>query len=87
MIGALDFAANTLIVETSRSERSGDVIAPIERLGRAYGSKPGEERKPARIVLDNGPVHTLARLGVALELPPERNDIERSWKTLKAIKG
>ena len=97
MIGALDFAARELIVETSRSKRSGGVIALIERLDRLYGPKPGEERKPVRIVLDNGPVHTskatLAALGqrshwLAPEwLPkyaPELNDIERSWKTLKS---
>jgi transposase len=96
MIGALDFAANTLIVETSRSKRSSDVIGLVERLDHLYGPKPGEERKPVRIVLDNGPVHTSKATRAALDqrshwltpewLPkyaPELNDIERSWKTLK----
>lgn len=97
MIGALDFAARELIVETSRSKRSNDVIKLIERLDRFYGPKPGEERKPVRIVLDNGPVHTSKATRAALSqrshwltpewLPkyaPELNDIERSWKTLKS---
>jgi transposase len=97
MIGALDFAARELIVETSRSKRSGDVIALIERLDRLYGPKPGEERKPVRIVLDNGPVHTSKATRAALgqrshwlapewlpKYAPELNDIERSWKTLKS---
>ena len=97
MIGALDFATRELIVETSRSKRSSDVITLIERLDRLYGPKPGEERKAVRIVLDNGPVHTSKATRAALDqrshwltpewLPkyaPELNDIERSWKTLKS---
>ena len=89
MIGALDFATGELIVETSRSKRSSDVITLIERLDGLYGPKPGEERKPVRIVLDNGPVHTSKATRAALDqrshwltpewLPkyaPELNDIE-----------
>ena len=100
MIGALDFATGELIVETSRSKRSSDVITLIERLDGLYGPKPGPksevERKPVRIVLDNGTVHTSKATRAALDqrshwlmpewLPkyaPELNDIERSWKTLK----
>ena len=97
MTGALAFAARELIVETSRNKRSGGVIALIERLGRLCGPKPGEERKPVRIVLDNGPVHTSKATRAALgqrsrwlapawlpKYAPELNDIERSWKTLKS---
>ena len=97
MIGALDFATRELIVETSHSKRSSDVIGLIERLDGLYGPKPGEQRKPVRIVLDNGPVHTSKATRAALDqrshwltpewLPkyaPELNDIERSWKTLKS---
>ena len=58
MIGALDFVSRELIVETSRSKRSSDVIALLERLDRLYGAKPGAAHKPIKIVLDNGPVHT-----------------------------
>jgi transposase len=97
MIGALDFVSRELIVHTSRSKRSSDVIALLERLDRQYGPKPGERRKPAVIVLDNGPVHaskaTLAALAQRdhwlkpewmAKYAPELNDIERSWKTLKS---
>jgi transposase len=97
MIGALDFVSRQLIVETSRSKRSSDVIALLERLDRQYGPKPGETRKPVTIVLDNGPVHaskaTLAALGHRshwltpewlAKYAPELNDIERSWQTLKS---
>jgi transposase len=63
MIGALDFVSRKLIVETSRTKRSSDVIALFERLDRLYGPKinkasPGATRKPVAIVIDNGPVHT-----------------------------
>ena len=58
MIGALDFVSRDLIVETSRSKRSSDVIALLERLDRMYGPKPSEAWLPAVIVLDNRPVHT-----------------------------
>lgn len=96
MIGALDFVSRELIVATSRSKRSSDVTAFLERLDRQYGPKPGERRKPVTIVLDNGPVHTSKATLAALAqrshwlkvewLPkyaPELNDIERSWKILK----
>jgi transposase len=97
MIGALDFVSRQLIVETSRTKTSADVIALIERLDRGYGPKPGVPRKPAVIVLDNGPVHrskaTLAALATRAhwlrpewlaKYAPELNDIEHEWKTLKA---
>lgn len=96
MIGALDFASRELIVETSRTKRSADVMALLERLDRRYGPRPGEPCKPVRIVLDNGPVHTskatltaLAQRGHWLtpewlaKYATELNDIERSWKYLK----
>lgn len=97
MIGALDFASRELIVETSRTKRSADVMALLERLDRLYGPRPGESCKPVRIVLDNGPVHTskatltaLAQRGHWLtpewlaKYATELNDIERSWKHLKS---
>ena len=97
MIGALDFVSRDLIVHTSRSKRSSDVTALLERLDRMYGPKPGEARPPAVIVLDNAPVHTSKATLAALaqrshwlnpewlaKYAPELNDIERSWQTLKA---
>ncbi len=63
MIGALDFVSRQLIVETSKTKRSADVIALLERLDRIHGAKiddanPGAAGTPVAIVLDNGPVHT-----------------------------
>lgn len=97
MIGALDFVSRDLIVHTSRSKRSSDVTALLERLDRMYGPKPGEARPPTVIVLDNAPVHTSKATLAALaqrshwlnpewlaKYAPELNDIERSWQTLKA---
>lgn len=97
MTGAFDFAARKLIVHTSKTKRSADVIALLERLDRLYGPRPGAAHKPVRIVLDNGPVHTSKATLAALaershwltpewmaKYAPELNDIEREWKTLKA---
>ena len=97
MMGAVDFASGELIVETSHTKRSADVIALLERLDHVYGPMPGGTRKPVTIVLDNGPVHTSKATRAALDerkhwltpewLPkyaPELNDIERDWKILKA---
>jgi transposase len=96
MIGALDFVSRELIALTSRTKRSSDVIALLERIDRIYGPRPGETCKPVRIVLDNGPVHTSKATMAALaqrrhwlmpewlaKYAPELNDIERSWKSLK----
>jgi transposase len=95
MIGALDFAAGTLIVETSRSKRSSDFIALLSRLDDLYGPRPGRESKTVVLVIDNGPIHTskasraalAARPWLTVEwLPkyaPELNDIEHLWRDLK----
>jgi transposase len=96
LMGAVDFVSRELIVETSLTKRSTDVIALLERLDKIYGPKPAAAGKPATIVLDNGPVHTSKATRAALAerahwltpewLPkyaPELNDIERDWKTLK----
>ena len=58
LMGALDFISRELIVETSQTKRSSDVIALLERLDYIYGPKPGTPCKPVTIALDNGPVHT-----------------------------
>jgi len=95
MIGALDFAAGTLIVETSRSKRSSDFIALLTRLEEIYGPRPGRPVKAVVIVIDNGPIHTSKASRAALAnrpwlsvewLPkytPELNDIEHAWRDLK----
>jgi transposase len=97
MMGALDHAARRLIVHTSRSKRSDDFIALLERLDLLYGPKPGVHMKPVVIVLDNGPIHVSKATTAALAarahwltvewLPkyaPELNDIEVVWHDLKA---
>lgn len=97
MMGALDWLGGELIVTTSRTKRSADFIALLEKLDAKYGPKPGTRVKPAVIVLDNGPIHTskAARAALAARahwlivewLPkyaPELNDIETVWRDLKA---
>jgi hypothetical protein len=96
MIGALDCAAHKLIVNTSATKVSSDFIAFLGRLDAIYGPCPDRPDKPVVFVLDNGPIHTskasraalAARDWLTIEwLPkyaPELNDIERSWRDLKA---
>ena len=91
----LDDAERELIVNTSGTKRSGDFVALLGRLDRAYGPRPGRVSRPVVLVLDNGPIHTsrasrralAARPWLTVEwLPkyaPELNDIERSWRDLK----
>ena len=95
LLGALDHAAGRLIVHRSRSKRSTDFIALLERLDGLYGPCPGRRSKPVVLVLDNGPIHVSKLSRAALDkrpwltvewLPkyaPELNDIERSWRDLK----
>jgi transposase len=97
MMGALDWASRTLVIETSRTKRSADFIALLETLDLLYGPKPGARIKPVVIVLDNGPIHVSKATSAALAarahwltvewLPkyaPELNDIEIVWRDLKA---
>lgn len=58
ILGVLDWAPRNLVVRTSRTKRSTDVIALLEDLDRRYGPQPGMDRKPVVLVLDNGPIHT-----------------------------
>lgn len=95
LIGALDFAQDDLIVETSRTKRSSDFIALLERLDQRYAPNPERVTKRVVLVLDNGPIHTSKASRAALDarpwltvewLPkyaPELNDIESSWRDLK----
>jgi transposase len=97
IMGALDWKDRKLIITTSRTKRSTDFIALLEKLDRLYGPKPGAQTKPVVIVLDNGPIHTSKATRKALAarahwltvewLPkyaPELNDIEAVWRDLKA---
>lgn len=97
MMGSLDYARRNLIVTTSRTKRSVDFIAHLQRLDRLYGPKPGMPNKPVVLVLDNGPIHGSKASQAALAerahwltvewLPkyaPELNDIEIVWGDLKS---
>jgi DDE superfamily endonuclease len=57
IMGAFDHAARRLVVHTSKTKRSADFIALLERLDGLYGQRPGLPIKPVVIVLDNGPIH------------------------------
>ena len=96
MLGVLDWVRRDLVVRTSRTKRSSDVIALLEELDRRWGPKPGEATRPVVLVLDNGPIHTSKATRAALAerahwltvewLPkyaPELNDIEPTWRDLK----
>ena len=95
MVGALDAATGELIVSTSSTKISADFIALLRRLDWRHGPKPGCDRLPVVLVLDNGPIHTSKASRAALDarpwitvewLPryaPELNDIERRWRDLK----
>jgi hypothetical protein len=96
MLGVLDWARRDLVVRTSRTKRSSDVIALLAELDRRWGPRPGEPTRPVVLVLDNGPVHTSKATRAALAerahwlavewLPkyaPELNDIEPVWRDLK----
>ena len=52
MIGALDVAAGTLVVDTSRTKRSSDFIALLTRLDELDGPRPGRQTKPVVLYLD-----------------------------------
>jgi transposase len=96
MLGVLDRARRDLVVRTSRSKRSSDVIALLAEIDRRWGPRPGQAMRPVVLVLDNGPIHTSKATRAALAerahwltvewLPkyaPELNDIEPAWRDLK----
>jgi len=97
MLGARNAATGALLVVTSPTKRSADFIALLEAIDREHGPRPGVPTKPVVIALDNGPIHTSKATHQALAhrqhwltvewLPkyaPELNEIERSWRDLKA---
>ena len=67
MMGALDHLGRRLVVHTSKTKRSADFIALLQRLDGLYGPRPGLPITPVVMVLDNGPIHvskaTTAALG------------------------
>ena len=96
MLGVLDWARRDLLVQTSRTKRSSDVIALLGECDRRWGPAPSEVMRPVVLVLDNGPIHTSKATRAALAerahwltvewLPryaPELNDIEAVWRDLK----
>ena len=96
LLGVLDALTREALVHTSATKRSGDFVALLERIDRAYGPQPGQDRKPTVLVLDNGPIHTSKASRAALAaraawltvewLPryaPELNPIENTWRDLK----
>ena len=95
LMGVLDAGTGELIVSTSPTKVSADFIAFLRRLDWRYGPRPGCDRPPVVLVLDNGPIHTSKASRAALAerpwitvewLPryaPELNDIERTWRDLK----
>jgi transposase len=96
MLGVLDWARRDLVVRTSRTKRSSDVIALLAEIDRRWGPRPGEVVRPVVLVFDNGPIHTSKATRAALAerahwltvewLPkyaPELNDIEPAWRDLK----
>lgn len=97
LMGALDPVDRRLVVHTSTTKRSADFIALLQKLDALYGPRPGVPTKPVVIVLDNGPIHISRATTGALcarahwlivewlpKYAPELNDIERTWRDLKA---
>jgi hypothetical protein len=96
MLGVLDWARRDLVIRTSRTKRSSDVIALLAETDQRWGPRPGEVVRPVVLVFDNGPIHTSKATRAALAerahwltvewLPkyaPELNDIEAVWRDLK----
>ena len=96
MLGVLDWARRDLVIRTSRTKRSSDVIALLAEIDQRWGPRPGEVVRPVVLVFDNGPIHTSKATRAALAerahwlavewLPkyaPELSDIETVWRVLK----
>ncbi len=97
MLGARDAVTGALLVVASKTKRSVDFIMLLEEMDRVHGPAPGVARKPSVIVLDNGPIQVSKATKNAFEsrahwltvewppkYAPELNEIERSWRDLKA---
>ena len=69
MIGALDFAAGMLVVETRRT-REQRLRRTAGAARRALWPRPGRPAKPVVLVLDNGPIHTSKASRAALDNNP-----------------
>ena len=75
LLGVLDHARGELVVLTSGSKRSGDFVALLGRLDRAYAPRPGRAGpgrtdRPVVLALDNGPIHTSRATRKALAARP-----------------
>jgi transposase len=97
MIGSLNHVTCQVIVHTSATKRSSDLIAHLEQLDPSLRPQPGRAIKPVVFVEDNGPINvskltlktletrkhwlTVERLA---KYAPEFNDIEAVWHDLKA---
>jgi transposase len=68
MIGALDFAAGKLVVETSRHQEKQRLHRPAGAARRTLRHMPAT--KPVVLVVDNGPIHTSKASRAALEARP-----------------
>src|SRR3954449_1773740 len=73
MLGAFDPLRRRLLVHTSPTKRSTDLVALLDQLGAAYGT--AERARPLVAVLDNGPIHTSKLTTRALAARP--------WLTLE----
>ena len=67
IIGSLDQVTRQLIVHTSPTKRSSDLIAHLEQLDHLFGPQPGRAMKPVVLVEDNGPIHVSKLTLKALE--------------------
>ena len=70
MMGALDHLGRRLVVHTSKTKRSADFIALLQRLDGLYGPRPGLPITPVVMVLDNGPIHVSKATTAALAPAP-----------------
>jgi transposase len=93
LLGAWDPVRHHLLVHTSLTKRSDDVITLLDRIAVAYAAE--HRTRPLVLVMDNGSIQTSKKTTKALAerswltvewLPkyaPELNDIERCWLDLK----
>ncbi len=85
------------LIRATEGRHGADVISLLQELDRVFGLAPGIARKPVVIVMDNSPIYVGRATKKALEaralwlavewLPkyaPEPDEIERSWRRLKA---
>jgi hypothetical protein len=57
MPGSLNHVAHELVVHTSPTKRSSDLVAHLAQIDALYGPMPGRASKPVVLVEDNRPIH------------------------------